>query len=87
MDVLHRATLAAGYVANGQAGQSQPYLDGFYRHRVEERRAIADPTAEQAFLNLMQPFVFVLRDLQLDAEAERFGALLKPYEQPSAGNR
>jgi tetratricopeptide (TPR) repeat protein len=81
------ATLAAGYVANGQAGQSQPYLDGFYRHRVEDRRAIADPTAEQAFLNLMQPFVYVLRDLELETEAERFGALLQPQEQPSAGNR
>ena len=81
------ATLAAGYIANGRAGPSQQYLDGFYRHRVEDRRAIADPTAEQAFLNLMQPFVYVLRDLQLDAEAERFGALLQPYEQPSAQNR
>jgi tetratricopeptide (TPR) repeat protein len=81
------ATLNAGYIANGQAGPSQPYLDRFYRHRVEDRRAIADPTAEQAFLNLMQPFVFVLRDLQLDAEAERFGALLRPYEESSAVNR
>ena len=77
------ATLAAGYIASGQPGQSRQYLDAFYRHRVDDRRAIADPAAEQAFLNLLQPFVYVLRDLELDAEAERFGALIPS----SGGNR
>ena len=81
------ATLAAGYIASGQPGQSLQYLDDFYRHRVEDRRAIADPAAEQAFLNLMQPFVYVLQDLELDAEAERFGALLQANHGAGGGDR
>jgi eukaryotic-like serine/threonine-protein kinase len=81
------ATLAAGYIASGQPGQSRQYLDDFYRHRVDERRAIASPAAEQAFLNLMQPFVYVLRDLELNAEAERFGALVQTSDPASGGSR
>ena len=78
------ATLAAGYVANGQAERGQPYLDRFYLGRVEDRRAITDPTSERAFLNRMQPFVYVLRDLELHREAERFAALLPAHAQPAS---
>jgi serine/threonine-protein kinase len=71
------ATVAAGYLASGRPDIGQPHLDRFYQNRVDYPPR--NPAEEQALVNLVQPFVAALEDLNLDAEAERFRALIEPY--------
>ena len=71
------AALAAGYLASGQAERGQPYLDRFYQQRAEHPPDASNAGAVQDFNGHIEALVFILEDLDLDREAERFRTLIQ----------
>lgn len=79
------AKLAAGHVAAGRDSIGQPYLDQMYRY-LRDRDRTPDTPAGRDLLGHIQPFVLVLKDLDLRGEAERFESLLPQQQDQSEGS-